>query len=110
MPLPDWLEDKGARFTVMQFRDASFDYIQSIKEQEKKRQQERVPTVPEVLDPNAGNSLPARGKNAELEQVCKGLDDLKDQLTCKPANPLPAVSGTSTMLPWKQLQTLRVQN
>ena len=67
MPLPDWLEDKGARFTVMQFRDASFDYIQSIKKQEKKRQHGRVPTVPEVPDPNAGNSLPARGKNAGLE-------------------------------------------
>ena len=94
MPLPDWLEDKGARFTVLQFRDASFDYIQSIKKQKKRRQQERVPPVPEF--PDAGNSLPARGKNAELERVCKGLDDLKDELTCKPANPLPAVSGTST--------------
>ena len=58
MPLPDWLEDKGARFTVMQFRDASFDYIQSIKEQEKKRRQERVPPVPEDPAPNAGNNLP----------------------------------------------------
>ena len=62
---------------------------------EKRRQQERVPPVPE--DPAAaGKSLPARSKNAELERVCKGLDDLKDELTCKPANPLPAVSGTST--------------
>ena len=58
MPLPDWLEDKGARVTVMQFRDASFDYIQSIKEQEKKRRQERVPPVPEDPAPNGGNSLP----------------------------------------------------
>ena len=62
---------------------------------EKRRQQERVPPVPEV-PADAGNSLPAKGKNAELERVCKGLDDLKDELTCKPANPLPAVSGTST--------------
>ena len=113
MPLPDWLEDKGARFTVMQFRDASFDYIQSIKEMEKRRQQERVPPVPE--DPaDAGNSLPARGKNAELERVCKGLDDLKDELTCKPANPLPAVPGTSTPaatdVAMKNLHILRVQN
>ena len=36
MPLPDWLEDKGARFIVMQFRDASFDYIQSLKNKRKK--------------------------------------------------------------------------
>ena len=50
MPLPDWLEDKGARFIVMQFRDASFDYIQSIKEQERKRRQ---PPVPEDPSPNA---------------------------------------------------------
>ena len=72
------------------------NYIQSIKEQKKKRQRERVPPVPEVPDPNAGNCLPARGKNAELEQVCKGLDNLKDQLTCRPLNPLRTVSGTST--------------
>ena len=82
MPLPDWLEDKGARFIVMQFRDASFDYIQSIKEQEKKRRQ---PPVPEDPAPNAGNSLPARGKTAAIEQVCNSLEHLKEELACRPA-------------------------
>ena len=100
-PLPEWLEDKGARFTVMQFRDASFDYIQSIKEEEKKRRQVRVPPVPEETtpnqpDPNAGDSLPGRGKNVEIEQVCNTLENLKESLTCRDTHPLPAVSGTST--------------
>ena len=59
--LPDWLEDRCARFSVMQFKDASFDYIQSVKEEEKKRRQPRVPPVPEetvpTTVPNAGVTM-----------------------------------------------------
>ena len=99
MPLPDWLEDKGARFTVMQFRDASFDYIQSVKEEEKKRRQERVPPVPEngkgpATDADA--SLPGGGKSATIQQVCQNLNTLQVELTCRDSMPLPPVSGTST--------------
>ena len=43
-----------------------------------------------------GTACLQEAKMLSLKGVCKGLDDLKDELTCKPANPLPAVSGTST--------------